>query len=341
MKKSQKVGRLQGAGTIELGTAEIPGLGPRDVLIEVAVSGICGTDLSFYRSGSPPAGAILGHEFSGTVTDIGKDVTGIAQGDRVVANPMVDGIGLGHHAGSFAEFLRLPDARPGRNIFCLPAHIPSEIGALVEPFAVGLHAANRAGAQSGERAVIFGAGPVGLCVLAALRARGLEKILVVDPSALRRSAALSMGALAVHNPQDGSSPAFVAGHFGADQVSFARQPIAKADIAFDCAGVASVLDDGIHSLALKGRFVIVADPHKLALPELRLLMLRELSVLGALAYEDEFSQAIGLLERGEVDLSPLITHRFPLDQLPDAFAAQLDAQQSIKVLVNSATAASQ
>lgn len=331
--QEHRVGRLMGAREIAVESALQPSPGPGDVVVKVAVTGICGTDLAFYRHGSAPSGSVLGHEFSGRVVAMGDAVSGVSVGDRVVANPMKDNLGLGRLDGSFAEFLRLPDVQTGRSLFRLPDGISDEAGALIEPFAVGLHAVNRATARPEDRAVIFGAGPIGLCVLAGLIARGLKQVLVIDPSALRRELALQMGASAVHDPRTGSSPAFVASHFGALDLRYAREPVAQADIAFDCAGVASVPGDALHSLASKGRLVIVADPHDVAMPHTRLIMLHELSVLGALAYEDEFPEAIALLESRRVDLSPLVSHRFTLDRLGDAFAAQMDADQAVKVLV--------
>jgi 2-desacetyl-2-hydroxyethyl bacteriochlorophyllide A dehydrogenase len=312
----------------------MPAPGPKDVLIRVGASGICGTDLSFFRSGSVPSGSILGHEFVGTVVAIGSDVSNIALGSRVTANPMASGLGLGKVAGAFADYMVIPNAVADQTVFALPDGLPNRIAALIEPFAVGLHAVNRGRAQAGDKVVVFGAGPIGLCVLIALRARGIDQVLVIDPSPMRLSAALHLGALAVHEPKTGSSSAFIAHHFGKKEVSFANRPIAQATLAFDCAGTASVLDDGLHALATGGRFVIVADPHALVLPDLRLVMLQELSVTGAVGYGDEFSEAVSMITAGTVNLAPLITHTFPLTQLADAFATQMDPQTAIKVIVS-------
>jgi 2-desacetyl-2-hydroxyethyl bacteriochlorophyllide A dehydrogenase len=327
------VGRLDAPRRIRMDRTAIPEAGPADVLVRVASTGICGTDLAFFREGAPLPGAILGHEFSGTVVAAGADVRGIAVGDRVVANPMIDLVGLGRLPGSFAEYLRVPAAEAGRNLFALPAAISDEAGALVEPFAVALHAVNRARAGAGDKVAIYGAGPIGLCVLAALRARGVTRVVAIEPSARRRAIALAMGAAAVHDPVSGSSRAFVGRLFGEEATPYDDAPLAQADVAFDCAGVAAALDDAVHSLARRGRLVLVADPHHAALTALRLVMLRELEVLGALAYDDEFDAAIALLAEGTVDLSPLVTHRFALADLAQAFAAQMDAETAVKVLV--------
>lgn len=329
----QQVGRLLGERDIAVDSDDIPVAGPDDVVIRVAICGICGTDLGFYRHGSAPRGAILGHEFSGRIVAVGERVSGVAIGQRVVVNPMFDGMGLGRTPGAFAQYVRLADARPGRNLFLLPDSISDELGALIEPFAVGLHAVNRAQTAPDERVVIFGAGTIGLCVLAALRARGVEDIIIVDLSDRRLGLARRMGARHIYNPTQGSVPAFVGSLRGTDAVRYASQPIGRATLAFDCAGAAPALSDAMHSLAPGGRLVMVADPHDLTLPHLRFVMLRELTILGALAYETEFPEVIELLASGKVDLSPLVTHRFPLADIAEAFRIQMQPDEAIKVLV--------
>lgn len=123
----QQVGRLQGTQIMTVGTEAIPKAGPDDVVVRVAVCGICGTDLSFYRHGSVPSGSILGHEFCGRIAMIGERVEGLAIGDRVVVNPMFEGLGQGRVSGAFAQYIRISSAKPGRNIFHLPDGIPDEV----------------------------------------------------------------------------------------------------------------------------------------------------------------------------------------------------------------------
>lgn len=328
-----KVGRLDAPRTIRMDTAAPPEIGPGDVLIKVACTGICGTDLGFYREGAPVAGAVLGHEFAGEVVAVGDAVSGVLEGERVVANPMVDFLGLGRLQGSFAEYLRLPNAQKGRNLFTIPETVSDEVGALIEPFAVGLHAVNRSGAGVQSKVAVYGAGPIGLCVVAGLRAKGVERVLAIDPSSKRRELALAMGATAVFDPTAGSASAFIAEHFGGETLTYTSKPIGHADVVLDCAGVEPALDDALHSLRAGGRLVLVADPHHAVLPSLRLVMMRELEVTGALAYEDEFVAAIRLVVDGKVDLAPLVSHRFALDELAQAFETQMDAQNTIKVLV--------
>jgi 2-desacetyl-2-hydroxyethyl bacteriochlorophyllide A dehydrogenase len=326
------VGRLRQGGRLEIDEDELPEPGDDDIVVKVSSCGICGTDLAFVRSGSAPDGAILGHEFSGKVTEVGRNVRDVAIGDHVTVNPMVDFVGLGRIPGAFAQYVRIPSPVAGRNIFTLPDTIGDEVGALVEPFSVGLHAVNRSGARAGDKVAIFGAGPIGICVLVALRSRGVESVLVIEPSEMRRRLAKNFGAAAVHNPRSGSTNAFVASQFGAKTFPYLESPVAQADILFDCAGVQPVLDESVMMLRNGGRLVLVADPHDLRLP-VRFVMQHELTVIGAVGYENEFTEAIDLLGKKAVDLTPLVTHRFPLTQLAAAFQMQADADQAMKVLV--------
>lgn len=330
----QMVAAMHGARSVVLGAASVPRAGPGEAVVRVRVTGICGTDLGFWRSGQLPAGTVIGHEFSAEVTSLGEGVQGLSPGDRIVANPMRDGIGLGSVAGSFAQYVRLPSAELGTSVFRLPDSLSDEDGAMVEPFAVALHAVNRSGVVAGEQVVIFGAGPIGLCVLAALAARGVAQVLVIDPSPLRREMALRIGAAAVHDPAAFSAAAFVASHFGSKTFRYAHEPVGQSAVAFDCAGVPGVIDDALHSLAQGGRLCLVADPHEGAIAHARLLMLHEIDLRGCLAYSaGEFQDAIDLLASGQVNLAPLVTHRFALSEMAAAFAMQLDPARAVKVLV--------
>jgi len=332
----QRAARLQAAGQIEIHDIAVPAAGADGIVVQVAACGICGTDLSFYRAPTVPPGSVLGHEFSGRIVAIGKDVDGLALGDRVVVNPMTQGVGLGRADGAFSHYVRVDAPERDKTVFVLPETVSDEAGALVEPFSVGLHAVNSAGLRATDRVVIFGAGMIGQCVLAALRAKGVRDILVIDYSERRLQLAMQLGARAVHDPRNGSARAFVGHHFREEMTRFADEPLAEADVAFDCAGVAAVLTDGLRSLRRRGKFVIVADHHGPATIDMRLLMLRRITMIGVLAYDEEFAEAIDLMARSVVDLMPLVTHRFALEDLAEAFRAQLDTDNAVKVMMTHA-----
>lgn len=329
------VARLRGTAEIGAELAARPECGPRDIVVQVRLCGICGSDLAMYRRGEALVGAVLGHEFVGQISEIGAETSGFALGQRVVVNPMIGSIGLGKAAGAFANYALVPTARLGVNVFPVPDSVSDEMAALVEPFAVALRAVNLSGIEAGQKAVIFGAGTIGLCILAALRDRGVEDVVVIEPSQRRREVATAMGVMTAIDPRSGEVHSSVLAAIGSEELGFGDYgPLGTARAVFDCAGVPGILPAALRLLGSGGRLVIVAEPKDPTLPDLRLLQWRELGVVGVLAYAEEFAASIARVSSGAVDLLPVISHRFPLREISTAFATQMDAEAAVKVLVD-------
>jgi (R,R)-butanediol dehydrogenase / meso-butanediol dehydrogenase / diacetyl reductase len=245
------------------------------VKIKVDWCGICGTDLHEYLEGPifTPAEAPhpltgernpvqLGHEFAGQVTEVGRGVTGLAEGDAVAVEPTLfcgdcaecrAGLtnlcrSLGFHGlsgggGGFAEYTVVPASmvRPlGR--------VPTDLGALVEPLAVGLHAVRKSGVRIGESAVVFGAGPIGLATITMLRAAGVTKVISVEVAQARKQLAEQAGASVVI---DGTREDVV------DAIRAAAGGLGP-DVAFECAGIPAVLNTALHAVKRTGTVVNVA-----------------------------------------------------------------------------------
>ena len=322
---------------------------PGQAVVEVAHCGICGSDLHSYHEGFvAEPGQVLGHEFAGTVVEA-PGVEGLEPGQRVVARPLVpcgeceacaageiqlceagmgDNIGYGRR-GAFAERVLVPKAVVGRVVFPLPDEIDDRSAALVEPLAVALHAVNRSRAEPGQAAVVLGAGPIGLGVTAFLRRIGVGTLLVSDPSARRRAAALSLGADAAIDPLAESTVAAVSEHTGIGAYGSG----ARADLVIDCAGVPAALGDAVRCVRSGGTVVLCAMYGRKA--ELRpdIVTMKEVDMRGALGYKHEFPEVIRALARGDVDASRLISHELPLARIEDAFRIQSDPEASLKVLV--------
>lgn len=208
-----------------------PTPGPGEVKLQNAFAGICGSDLHVYYSPEaagldldhphPVTGAtipqVLGHEFSGTVTELGEGVSNVAVGDRVAVWPIyycgecpacqkgmfnacqkIGFHGLSSHGGGMAEFTTVPATK----LHVLPENVDLRLGALVEPMAVAWHAVERSGVDAGGTALIAGAGPIGIGVWFALKARGIEKVLVSEPSAERRATIAALGAAVIDPVND-------------------------------------------------------------------------------------------------------------------------------------------
>ena len=189
-----KVAYVFGPNDLRISEVEAPSAGPRDVVLKIATVGICGSDLALIAAGGPlvraPAPFPLGHELSGTVMEVGVDVSSVAVGDRVVLNPLINSIGIGAAEGGVGEKLLVRDVavKPG-SLLPLPSSVSFDFGALVEPLAVSVHGINQLGAKRGDKVAVFGAGPVGLGAVIALRHRGIEDIAVFELSELRRERA--------------------------------------------------------------------------------------------------------------------------------------------------------
>ncbi|HEY7622305.1 MAG TPA: alcohol dehydrogenase catalytic domain-containing protein [Solirubrobacteraceae bacterium] len=316
-----------------------PRPGPRDVVLDVKACGICGSDLHTYVAAQlAQEGQVMGHEFSGQVAEVGGAVEGIAVGDRVTGPPIQpcgecgacrDGrrhlcetwttrsIAYGL-PGAFAERVRIPDATLGDNVFKLPDPMTFEDGALVEPLAVGVHAVGRADTGPGDVALVLGLGTIGLQVAQVLLARGVTDVIGADLSALRRSVAAQLGVTAV----SGDELAGVAG----------GRPI---DVVFEATGAPALVQRAMELVRPAGTVVLIALYEEPAQIVPTLAVQKELTVRGSAIFTAaEFEEAVELLASGKVRGGPLITHRLALEDLGDAFEAQLDKDAAIKVMIS-------
>lgn len=325
--------RWEAIEDLKLADVPEPEAGPGEALIEVARCGICGSDLHSWREGfAASPGQVLGHELAGTVVEA-PGVPGLAAGTLVTVRPLIpcgecgpcraglpqhcerglaDGIGYGR-PGGFAERVLVPRAVVGETVFPLAAGLDARAGALVEPLAVALHAVRRAAARREHRALVLGAGTIGLGVVAFLRDLGVAELAVSDPSRLRREAAARLGADRGLDPAAG--------------------PLPPADLIFDCAGGTAALRQGLRAAVPGATVVLSAVYGRRVEVALDVVLAKELEVRGAFAYADEFAAVIAALERGAVDVDALVSHELPLAEIERAFALQGDPAASLKVLV--------
>jgi (R,R)-butanediol dehydrogenase/meso-butanediol dehydrogenase/diacetyl reductase len=318
-------------------------LEPRDpaegeVSIDVAYTGICGTDLHILHGAMDARvtlPAVLGHEMSGTISALGDGVSEWSIGDRVTVMPLrwcgacpacragcshichnLDFIGI-DSPGSMQASWNVPQEVLVR----LPASLSLEHAALAEPTAVAVHDVRRADLQEGERALVVGGGPIGLLVACVARAGGAD-VVVAELSESRREFADEIGLRAV-DPSAVDMPAFVDGWSEG----------AGADVAFEVSGAAAGIETAIQSLAVRGRLVCVAIHSTPPPVNLFRVFWRELTLIGARVYERaDFTQAVRLLEIGAIPAAELITAVEPLERVVAAFA-ELESGSAMKVLI--------
>lgn len=319
------------------------------LVLEVRTCGICGSDLHGYTKGfAAKPGQVLGHELSGVVLEA-PGVAGISPGDRVTVRPLTpcmtcdrcvagdihlcesgaeDNIGYGT-PGGFAQKVLVPRAKLDETVFLLPDTVTDRAGALVEPLSVSLRAVRLAEATPDDTVLVLGGGMIGLGVARFLKLGGAGRIVLSDPSALRREAALKLGVDIVIDPLTQDVTTEMRALTGPGGMGLG----ARVDVVIDAAGVAAGFKDALKSVRHGGTLVLAAMyGAKIEIVPDRIVE-KELNVRGSFAYKDEFPQVIEALASGQIDPELFISHSFPLAQTPEAFLVQLDKDASLKVMV--------
>ena len=316
-------------GELEVIDLATPEPGADEVSISVVRVGLCGTDVGIqhwapglvqeYR---PTLPHVLGHEFSGIVVDVGSDVDRRLCGRRVTANPHLpcgncrhctSGRSnicqrrpiLGCHVAGAAADLAAVKAT---NIHILPDDMPFEVGALVEPTAVALHAVERAGVQPGETVGVVGAGPIGVLCSLVLRAQGHDPILSGLPEDAPRLA------------------------LAADRgVRTMTEPLEDVDVVVEAAGSPSAVQAALSAVAAGGKLVIVSLPHDVIELNVTSLVFRELTLLGSRAYTpDVWPRAVALLSENLSAFTGLVAPPYCLEDWREALRAVAD-REAMKV----------
>ncbi len=335
MSNKNPSGVFHGIHDIRVEDKGIPKLTDDSVLIKVEMTGICGTDLHIYHEALVPEGSVLGHEFSGELIEVGKNVTDFKVGDRVVVNPMFNGIGLGISPGGFAKYMKLENPILNINLFKIPSSINSEKGALIEPFTVALAAVNKTQFNTSDHVLVSGCGTIGLLTIAGLKSKGVENIIATDISEKRLELAKKLGAKYTFNPMNGDLKSMIIDTFGqVDSLNYAGQ-LPNLNVAFECTGLSPLLNQTIELLAPDGKLTVLAIYSKPMEVDPNNIVYKRLDIKGSLFYtSDDFIEAIDLVSSGKVDVTPIVSHHFPLSELPKAFEMQADSSQSVKVIVD-------
>lgn len=316
-------------------------LGERDLRLKVAAAGVCGTDVHIFRGekGSaevaPPV--VLGHEFSGVVTQVGPGVQKFRVGDHVAVDPNIycgtclycrrgqrqhceclTAIGV-NRDGGFAESCVVPESQA----FLLRPDLPLEEGALMEPLSCCIHGIRRAEIQFGDTVCVIGGGAIGQLMVQLALLSGAGRVLLSEPVAARRDLALQNGACAAFDPTE--SPL-------EEQVAAAG--LAPVDVVVECVGNTEATAQAFKVAGRGARVLLFSVPHPDATAPLPLFQVfqRELKVLGSFINPDACEQAAALLNAGKLRVSPLITHRYPLAKVREAIEKQTQPD-SIKVMV--------
>jgi 2-desacetyl-2-hydroxyethyl bacteriochlorophyllide A dehydrogenase len=326
-----------GDGRIAVEEVPCPEPGPGEVLVEIAECGICGSDLHMVLERYAKPGAILGHEWSGIVAAAPRG-TGWSPGDRVVGNP-TPGCGVCRPCRRGRPSVCLARASAAffsyRGAFCryktvaadglirIPDALPTRVAALAEPMAIALHALRIGAVGPDDRVLVTGAGPVGLLIIAALRAQGISDITASEPSPLRRQRALDVGATRVVTPDALAEPPL-------------SEPVAEPyAVIFECSGHASAVESALGQLDYAGTLVIVGTGFEPPRFNQNRMIIFELEIVGAYNYnEDGFQPAVDLLNSGTLPLESLIEpNDIPLSEVMDSMERLSRGEIPSKVMV--------
>ncbi|XP_017296411.1 sorbitol dehydrogenase [Kryptolebias marmoratus] len=323
---------LHAKGDLRLENRPVPEPGPNEVLLQMHSVGICGSDVHYWQFGrigdfvlKKPM--VLGHEAAGRVVKVGSAVTHLKAGDRVAIEPgvpreMDEFFKNGRYNLSPTIFFCATPPDDGNLCryykhnanFCykLPDNVTFEEGALIEPLSVGIHACCRAGVTLGSTVLICGAGPIGLVSLLVAKAMGASQVIITDLSAERLAMAKELGA---------DLQLTVMTEDGAQQLAKKVQDMlgAQPQITIECTGAESCIQTAIYATRSGGVVVLVGLGAVMATVPLVNAAVREVDIRGVFRYCNTWPMAIAMLASGKVNVKPLVTHRFPLEQAVQAF----------------------
>jgi L-iditol 2-dehydrogenase len=308
------------------------------IVVKVKAAGICGSDVHFYQRGGP--GTIMGHEFAGDITEIGPEVKGLKIGDRVVA---MGGRGCGEcywckrgeyikctklgfvgyaYPGAFAEYVAIPAVQLGQYVAKLPSKLTYEEGAAAEPLAVALYAVQQAQPQPEDTVVVIGLGIIGLCIVQILRSMGIKQIFASGHRETRLELAKKGGAnLVIDAAKEDIVPIVLTQSGGKG-----------ADIVFEVAGMESTFQQALQMVHRGGKIELVGLYSKPFSWSPSSIVGNDITLFGC-GLKWDLPGAVNLMESGKVDTKPLITHKFPLTRIKEAFETQIQAPDAIKVMI--------
>jgi 2-desacetyl-2-hydroxyethyl bacteriochlorophyllide A dehydrogenase len=333
---------VAGPRAFEVQDVEQPQPAPGEVLVRVRNVGVCGSDLHFYRGQFPvPPGFVLGHECAGEVAALGEGVSGFAPGDRVALElftvcltceqcrsgnyhlcPARKANGL-NVPGGLREYMALPPYA----LYKLPDEVDFELGALCEPLAVAVHGLRLVDLRFGERVGVLGAGTIGLMSIAAAKAMGASFVAATARHPQQKAMAQAVGADAV----------FDATNEGAAQMAAA---LGGADVVVETVGgEADTLGQAMSLIGVGGRISVLGAFTKPVQIHPIMFFLKEARIFGSNCYgrpgrRSDYEIAIEIMRRNGERLRALITHRFPLEDIAQAYATADDKSSgAIKVTI--------
>jgi L-iditol 2-dehydrogenase len=328
--RTMRAARLHGIRELRLENLPWPTPAPGEVLLKVAAVGICGSDVHYYVDGRigdqvVTAPIIAGHEFSAWVAGLGTGVEGLEIGQLVAVEPGIhcgecESCQQGHPNlcpkvrfcgtppinGVFAEYTVMP----AENCFALPKELGPAEGAMLEPLGIAIHTVDLGHVKPGQTVAVLGAGPIGLLTAAVAKAAGAAEIYMTEPLACRRQFARDYIAASTFHPHETDAVAEIMRLTGGRGV----------DVAFEAAGAPETPDQAAALARPGGKVVIAGIPSTDSMVLTASTARRKgLTIKLVRRMKHTYPRAIRLVQTGMVDVASLVTHRFPLARIAEAF----------------------
>ena len=327
-----------GQEQIQLTQLETPAAGENDIVVRNLYASICGTDVAVYNHGPNTGhrvtvGGEFGHEMVSEVVQVGKNVKDIHVADRVYPYPLL-AKGDPRRAGTvggFSEFVLIPNAQWNKQIYAVPEAISSKVASLIEPFTVGCRAARRSFPKPGEKAIVFGAGTIGIAAAIALKHFGCNQVMVCDHSDFRLEKAKGLGFAVCNNSRE-DLKAKAMDCFGTAPSRFG--PTADVDIYIDAAGAESILELYQSIGKIVSRMVVVAVLAGKRPVDVLAMTYSQHALIGSGGYfPEDVQDVMTIMASGKWDIESIITHEYPWEQLPQAIEKASQVDEALNVVI--------
>lgn len=333
-----KAALYQGKKQIEMAQMEMPHPGDNDIVVKNIYASICGTDVAVYTHGPGTGhkitvGGEFGHEMVSRVAEVGKNVKDIKVGDRVYPYPLLakGDPGRAGTVGGFSEYVLIPDAKWNRQVYAVSEQISDRAASLIEPFTVGCRAARRSGPKQGEKAIVFGAGTIGIAAAIALKYFGCSQVMVCDQSDFRLEKAKNLGFEVCNNRKEDLKERAIA-YFG--KAHSLKGATADADIYIDAAGAPAILELYQSMGKIECRMVVVAVLAGMRPVDILSMTFAQHALIGSGGYmPEDVRDVMTIMESGRWDIESIITHEFDWEHLREAIETAADVEHSLNVVI--------
>jgi threonine dehydrogenase-like Zn-dependent dehydrogenase len=334
-----KAAIFRGAGRVDVVALPFPKCGDDEVIVRNLMTGVCGSDIAAYRRGGDLnmiwKDHEFGHEAVSEVVQIGKDVKGLTLGDHIFPH-------LGYAlrdrnrmstVGGFSEYIKILQCEVGYSLFKIDAGIPIKTAVLVEPFVIGARGARNTNPGPDKSAIVFGAGIIGMSAAIMLDWFGCSKVMIVDISEPRLENARKLG-LVTCNPEKEDLKAKALAELGSHAGQGGER--CNATIYLDAIGLKPAIDNFIMLAGRDSTLAIVGAHHEPVALNLRQVSLMNWKIMGcgSTSTQDAIVDVLAMMRSNKYQLSSLVTHEYPIEQINDALVMGANAQEAQKVVIN-------